>query len=68
MSNFITNAQGTVDFEKAVKELNKQKTADGRPMIVSIEKGFYDWMLTAKLDGEKKNLELQTNGTAEQKQ
>ncbi len=47
-------------FEKAVKELNKQKTADGRPMIVSIEKGLYDWMLTAKLDGEAKPHELQS--------
>ena len=55
-------------FEKAVKELNKQKTADGRPMIVSIEKGLYDWMLTAILGGEKKYLELQTTGSTEQKQ
>ena len=55
-------------FEKAVKELNKQKTADGRPMIVSIEKGLYDWMLTARLGGENKYLELQTTGSTEQKQ
>lgn len=47
-------------FEKAVKELNTQKTADGRPIIVSIEKGLYDWMLTAKLGGEERCLELQT--------
>ena len=55
-------------FKKAVKELNKQKTADGRPMIVSIEKGLYDWMLTARLGGENKYLELQTTGSTEQKQ
>jgi len=53
-------------FEKAVKELNAQKTADGRPIVVSIEKGLYDWMLTAKLGGEEKCLELQTAGPAEQ--
>jgi len=44
---------------KAIKELNAQKTADGRPIIVSIEKGLYDWMLTAKLGSEGKVLELQ---------
>jgi len=54
-------------FGKAVKELNKQKTADGRPMIVSIEKGLYDWMLTAKLGGEEKCLEIQSAQLAGQK-
>ena len=54
-------------FEKAVKELNMQKTVDGRPMIVSIEKGLYDWMLTARLGGEEKCLELQTAGPAKEK-
>lgn len=53
-------------FEKAVKELNAQKTADGRPIVVSIEKGLYDWMLTAKLGGEVKCLELQSAGPAAQ--
>jgi len=37
-------------------------------MIVSIEKGLYDWMLTARLGGENKYLELQTTGSTEQKQ
>ncbi|MBI4801974.1 MAG: hypothetical protein HY796_05570 [Elusimicrobia bacterium] len=37
-----------------------QKTIDGRRMIVSIEKGLYDWMLTAKLSGEEKCLEVHT--------
>lgn len=55
-------------FEKALKELNSQKTVDGRPMIVSIEKGLYDWMLTARLGGEEKRLELQTAGSAERPQ
>jgi len=55
-------------FGKAIKELNAQKTVDGRPMIVSIEKGLYDWMLTAKLGGEEKCLELQTAQLAAQKQ
>jgi hypothetical protein len=40
--------------------LNGQKTADGRSIIVSIEKGLYDWMLVARLSGEKKCLNLQT--------
>jgi hypothetical protein len=47
-------------FGKALKELNEQKTVDGRPMIVSIEKGLYDWMLTAKLGGEEKCIEIQS--------
>ena len=47
-------------FEKALKELNMQKTVDGRRMIVSIEKGLYDFMLTAKLGGEEKCLEVHT--------
>ena len=55
-------------FGKAIKELNAQKTVDGRPMIVSIEKGLYDWMLTAKLGGEEKCLELQTAGPVKEKQ
>lgn len=53
-------------FEKAVKELNTQKTADGRPIVVSIEKGLYDWILAAKLGGEEKCLELQSAGPAVQ--
>lgn len=53
-------------FEKAVKELNTQKTVDGRPIVVSIEKGLYDWMLAAKLGGEEKCLELQSAGSAAQ--
>ena len=54
-------------FGKALKELNTQKTVDGRPMIVSIEKGLYDWLLTAKLGGKEKCLELQTAGPAKEK-
>lgn len=54
-------------FEKAVKELNAQKTADGRPIIVSIEKGLYDWMLSAKLGGEEKCIEVQVEEPAGQK-
>ncbi len=53
-------------FGKAIKELNKQKTADGKPIIVSIEKGLYDWMLSARLGGEEKCLELHTPGPVEQ--
>ena len=53
-------------FEKALKELNAQKTVDGRRMIVSIEKGLYDFMLTAKLGGEEKCLEVHTVQTIEQ--
>ena len=56
------------NFEKAIKELNAQKTVTGRPIIVSIEKGLYDWMLTARLGGEEKCLELQTAGPAERPQ
>ena len=55
-------------FEKALKELNAQKTVTGRPIIVSIEKGLYDFMLTARLGGEEKCLELQTAGPAERPQ
>jgi hypothetical protein len=54
-------------FEKAVKELNAQKTADGRPLKVSIEKGLYDWMLSAKLGGEEKCIEVQVEEPAGQK-
>src|SRR3989338_928225 len=54
-------------FEKAVKELNAQKTADGRPIKVSIEKGLYDWMLSAKLGGEEKCIEVQVEEPAWQK-
>lgn len=54
-------------FEKAVKELNAQKTADGRPIKVSIEKGLYDWMLSAKLGGEEKCIEVQVEEPAGQK-
>ena len=54
-------------FEKAVKELNAQKPADGRPIKVSIEKGLYDWMLSAKLGGEEKCIEVQAEEPAGQK-
>ena len=54
-------------FEKALKELNAQKTVAGRPIIVSIEKGLYDWMLTAKLGGEEKCFKLQTVSLAKEK-
>lgn len=46
-------------FEKAIKEMKTHKTADGRPIIVNIEKGIYDWMLVARLAGENQCLELQ---------
>lgn len=54
-------------FEKAVKELNAQRTLDGRPIKVSIEKGLYDWMLSAKLGGEEKCIEVQVEEPAGQK-
>lgn len=54
-------------FEKAVKELNAQRTLDGRPIKVSIEKGLYDWMLSAKLGGEEKGIEVQVEEPAGQK-
>lgn len=38
-------------FEKAIKELNGQKLADGRKMIVEIKKGLKDWQLVARLEG-----------------
>ncbi|HCE97078.1 MAG TPA: hypothetical protein DER10_01125 [Elusimicrobia bacterium] len=47
-------------FEKALKELNAQKTVDGRSIKVSIEKGLYDFMLSARLGGEEKCLEVHT--------
>lgn len=46
-------------FEKAVGELNRQKTVDGRPIFVTIEKGLFDWMLTARLGNPEKVIELQ---------
>ena len=44
-----------------------QKTVDGRRMIVSIKKGLYDWMLTARLGCEEKCLEIQSAQLVEQK-
>ena len=38
-------------FERALKELNGQRIADGRKMIVSISKGLYDWQLESRLEG-----------------
>jgi hypothetical protein len=51
-------------FEKALKELNSQKTTDGRLIIVSIEKGLYDWVLVTRLSGEKKCLKIQATAPA----
>lgn len=45
-------------MEGAVRELNTHKTADGRPIVVGIEKGLFDWVLVARLGGEDKCLEL----------
>ena len=40
------------EFGKAIKELNGQRLADGRKMIIFIpeEKGLYDWQLVAHLE------------------
>ena len=38
-------------FEKAVKELDGQRLADNRKMIVGIKKGLQDWQLVARLEG-----------------
>lgn len=38
-------------FSKAVKELNGRKLADGRKIVVYIEKGLNDWLLEARLEG-----------------
>ncbi|MCD6422854.1 MAG: hypothetical protein J7L42_01890 [Elusimicrobia bacterium] len=38
-------------FEKAIKEINEQRLADNRKMVVKIEKGLYDWQLVAHLEG-----------------
>ena len=36
-------------FEKAIHSMKEQKTADGRPILLSVEKGLFDWMLMARL-------------------
>lgn len=38
-------------FAKAIKELNGQRLADSRKMVIKIEKGLYDWQLAAHLEG-----------------
>jgi len=38
-------------FAKAIKELNGQSLADRRKMVIKIEKGLYDWQLSAHLEG-----------------
>jgi len=38
-------------FSKALKELNGQKIADGRKILISIGKGLDDWQLEAWLEG-----------------
>ena len=35
---------------KALKEINGQYIADGRKMVLGVEKGFFDYMLTARLE------------------
>jgi len=39
------------EFTKAIKEINGQRLADGRKMIVTIEKGLNDYQLAAHLEG-----------------
>jgi len=41
-------------FEKAMKEINGQRISDGRKMAVWIDKGLYDYMLTARLISDDK--------------
>ena len=36
-------------FEKAIRSMKAQKTVDGRDILLSIEKGLFDWMLMARL-------------------
>lgn len=36
-------------FEKAIHSMKSQKTADGRDILLSVEKGLFDWMLMARL-------------------
>lgn len=36
-------------FEKALRTMKGQKTADARPILWGIQKGLFDWMLTARL-------------------
>ena len=39
--------------------MKAQKTADGRPILLSIEDGLFDWMLVARL-GNPEALEART--------
>jgi hypothetical protein len=39
-------------FQKALKSMGPQKTTDGRQIILGIEEGLTDWLLTARLEGE----------------
>ena len=55
-------------FQKALKSMGTQKTTDDRQIILGIEEGLTDWLLTARLEGEKKCLELQTAGPAKEEQ
>jgi len=38
-------------FTEAIKEINGQRLADSRKMNLKIQKGLYDWQLTAWLEG-----------------
>ena len=37
-------------FQKALKSIKNKTTTDGRKIIVNIEKGLTDWLLTAQLE------------------
>lgn len=37
-------------FQKALKSIKNKTTTDGREIIVTIEKGLTDWLLTARLE------------------
>ena len=39
-------------FQKALTSMGTQRTTDGRQIILGIEEGLTDWILTARLEGE----------------
>lgn len=53
-------------FEKAIKEMKTHKTTDGKPIIINIQKGLYDWVLVAHLGGSAQCIELKAPQPATQ--
>ncbi len=51
-------------FQKALKSMGTQRTTDGRQIILGIEEGLTDWILTARL--ESKPALLAKSGFGEQ--